>query len=121
MADSGSEREYYFNVWKGVLGSVLGWDDQRIREWSEQKWDEIADPPIEAFYRESPTYWCVMEFIPKNFEQSLTKLEFMRVKQRLALAFGDDDRSTFSADTDWRPVKDEVNRILAEYGGRLPS
>lgn len=116
-----TEKDYYFQVWSALLGSVLGWSNDQIAAWSEAKWNEIAEPPTEAFYRESPTYWCVMEFIPKDFEQNLSKLEYMRVKQRLALVFGDDDYSVISPDRDWRPVKDQVNKILAEYGGWLPS
>ncbi|MGN6672493.1 MAG: hypothetical protein ACTHMA_04280 [Thermomicrobiales bacterium] len=114
--------QYYLATWQAMFREFFGWSDAETLRWAEQ-WQTVADvaDPDDIFYHESPQYWARNLFISDDLRARLAHEDLLDLQQRLRLAFWDEQRYHFPLDTDWRPYREQVARILAEYGAALPA
>ncbi|MDP9372603.1 MAG: hypothetical protein M3Q65_09165 [Chloroflexota bacterium] len=118
-------KQYYLDTWKAMFREFLGWSDEETVRWASGWTDENGvdplDNPGDIFYHETPQYWAIDLFIPKACKERLPHGEWLDLRQRILDVFWDEHRGEFPPGTDWRPYREKVERILAEYGASLPA
>ncbi len=59
--------------------------------------------------------------IPDDLNARLSNLERVDLQARILKVFQDEHQFEFPLGTDWRPLRAKIERILGEYGARLPA
>lgn len=111
---------YYLTTWNEMLAAFLGWSEDDVLEWARRtgKLKYLADPD-DIFYHQTPQYWVVNVLIPEHLDLQLSQAVLQALRNRIIAAFNDEHHYEFPPGTDWRPYREKVERILAEYGARL--
>jgi hypothetical protein len=117
-----ANKRYYLAIWQEMLREFLGWSESRVLEWAREtgKLDYLSDPE-DIFYHETPQYWVKRLLVPDALRAALSNPELIDLEARLLGAFADEHHFAFPLETDWRPYRAKVERILAEYGEGLPT
>lgn len=118
-------KRYYLSIWKEMFRAFLGWSEAETMRWAE-RWKtpeghNPLDDPEDIFYHETPQYWAVQTLIPDALKARLATRQLLDLERQILLAFQDEHRYEFPPGTDWRPYREKVERILAEYGAALPA
>ncbi len=114
-------KRHYLSVWKGLLEVFLVWPESRVAQWVQDTgMVAFLDDPHDMVYHETPQYWVKHLFVPDSLKARLSDDEVYRVEGRILDAFKDEHHYHFPKDTDWEPYRAKVERILSEYGERLP-
>lgn len=118
-------KQYYLDIWTEMFREFLGWSKDETLRWAE-RWKEAdgtdpLDDPEDLFYHESPQYWAKTFFIPDGLKERISHSEWLDLQQAILMAFWDEHRFHFPLGTDWRPYREKVERILADYGASLPA
>ncbi len=108
---------YYLTTWNEMLATFLGWSEEDVLQWARRtgKLTYLADPE-DMFYHETPQYWATNVLIPDDLKEQLSGADLQALRNRIIDAFWDDHHYEFPPGTDWRPFRDKIERILAEYG-----
>lgn len=122
MEQSNSNKAYYLDMWTEMLGVFLGWAPSTVMEWArEHIYLEEMDDPDDLYYHESPQYWIMSLLISKAVGERVLGRDREVLKRRILEVFADERLYyDFPRGTDWRPFRERIDAILAEYGGRLP-
>ena len=117
-------KQYYLDIWQEMFRELLGWSAEETvcwaGRWTEANGIDPLDDPEDIFYHETPQYWAVRTLIPDALKDRLSKRELLDLEQRILQVFWDEHRGEFPRGTDWRPYREQVERILAEYDASLP-
>ncbi|HEX5503360.1 MAG TPA: hypothetical protein VFW96_12115 [Thermomicrobiales bacterium] len=118
-------KQYYLDTWVAMFREFLGWSEAETLRWAE-RWKEPdgvdpLDDTGDIFYHESPQYWAKHTLVPARLKETLSAGELIDLEARILDAFWDEHRFHFPPGTDWRPYREKVERILAEYGAVLPA
>lgn len=119
MAYRNASEEYYIESWKNLLGALLGWSEDLVLHWAA-RFEKYMGDPWDILYHRSPPYWIASLLIPAQLLARLQGLERVDLEQRIVAALEDGRLGNIPIDSDWLPYRDKVNRILADYGARLP-
>ncbi len=116
-----TSKQYYVDIWIGILGTFLGWTEQRVFDWIEERelW-AFLDNPEDMIYHETPPYWITMLLIPDTLRTTLSGVALADLQGRILAAFKDDTQYKFVKHTDWTPYKSRVEAILRAYDASLP-
>lgn len=118
-------KQYYLDIWKEMFRAFLGWSEEETLRWAGRWVDENGidplDNPEDIFYHETPQYWVKRTLIPDTLKKQLSTSELLDLDDKLRRVFWDEHRGEFTRRTDWRPHREKVERILAEYGASLPA
>jgi hypothetical protein len=118
---SDDNKQYYLDIWKEMLGALLGWSESQVLEWAEETWGEFLDDPDDIFYHGTPQYWVRHLLIPDDLNARLSNPQRVDLQARILRVFQDEHQFEFPLGTDWRPFRAKIERILGEYGARLPA
>jgi len=112
---------YYLTTWNEMLATFLGWSEDDVLRWAQRtsKLTYLTDPD-DIFYHQPPQYWTTEILIPQHLKERLSGADLQDLRNRIIDAFWDEHHYEFPPGTDWRPFRDKVERILAEYGASLP-
>lgn len=115
-------KQYYLDTWRELLATFLGWSPLQVRRWAEESGAlGFLEDPGDLFYHETPQYWIKHLLVPETLKETLSAGEVIDLEARILEAFWDEHRFHFPPGTDWRPYREKVERILAEYGAALPA
>lgn len=118
-------KRYYLDIWTELFREFLGWSSEETIRWANRWTDAAGDDPLDdpddIFYHQTPQYWAIDSFIPARCKERLSHAQWLDLRQRLLDVFWDEHRGEFPLGTDWRPYREKVERILAEYGASLPT
>lgn len=121
MGRPDSNKAYYLDMWTEMLSAFLGWPPAKVMEWAGEAISlDRMDDPADLYYHESPQYWIKDLLIPAPLRQRLSDHDLAVLRARLLDAFADEHYYHFPRGTDWRPFRQRIDAILAEYGARLP-
>ena len=111
---------YYLAIWEEMLSAFLGWSREQVIGWATEagKLDYMADPD-DIFYHETPQYWIKHLLVPDELRRRLPAAEVNGIERRILAAFNDEHHYEFPVGTDWRPFREQIQCILAEYGASL--
>jgi len=113
-------KQYYLGVWKGMLGTILGWSEEQIVAWAQtgEKWAAMDDPN-HIFFHETPMYWAQHLLIPDSLKARLPHELLLRLGGDLGEVFTDEAKNWHSdpEEIDWLPYKERVDQLLARYAG----
>lgn len=112
---------YYLTTWTEMLSIFLDWSEEDVTRWAQETGilGYLADPE-DMFYHETPQYWAADLLIPSDLTERLSGADLQTLRNRIIVAFKDEHHYEFPPGTDWRPFRDKIERILAEYGASLP-
>jgi hypothetical protein len=110
---------HFYGIWKGILSELLGWSEEETHQWAT-KFEEYLQDSHDIFFHRPPQYWLTWVLIPDSLKQRLKKLEVVDLERRLVEEFGGDKVYDMPLDTDWKPYREKVQGLLAEYGAELP-
>ncbi len=114
-------KQYYLDMWKEMLGEFLGWSESQVMQWAQEKGIIVfLEDPDDIFYHQTPQYWITHLLVPDELKARLSNLELIDLEGRIVEAFKDEHFYHFPTGTDWRPFRAKIERILGEYGARLP-
>ena len=121
MGQPDSNKAYYLDMWTEMLWAFLGWPPSTVLEWAREhiSLDQMDDPD-DLYYHESPQYWIKDLLITESLRERLSENDRAVLRTRILEAFADEHYYHFPRGTDWRPFRERIDAILAEYGGRLP-
>lgn len=113
-----NSKQYYVAVWKGMLGTLLGWSDEQVIAWAQQgvKWVAL-DNPDDIMFHETPMYWATHLLIPDSLRVHLPHDQMLRLERDLWSVFIDESKDWHPdpETIDWLPYKQQVDRLLARY------
>lgn len=112
--DQRNKRQYYVEMWKGMLQQLLGWSENQAMRWISQ-YEPLLDDPESLVYHQPPQYWVAPAMIPDEIKHRLSPLEAISLRNRVLAVFDDSNHYWFPPDTDWRVYKDRISGILLEF------
>ena len=114
------EKPFYIRVWRRVLVGFLGWPDPMF-EVFVAKWNERLNDPSHGFYHEAPLRYVTRLLIPYQLQSTLNVRQADRFQEQIEKAIDGGDCFSYTGDDfDWEAARQRVERLLAEYGERLP-
>jgi len=120
FADGGG-KQYYLDVWRGLLTAILNWSTEEVLQWSEKWMDELNDSE-NGIYCDDPQEYVIVEFVPKQLWNRLAPFDKIDLCRDLVTALdGDIAFFRFSQDTDWSRYREPINKVLMEYELRFPN
>lgn len=113
-----NSKQYYLAVWKGMLGTLLGWSEEQVIAWAQQgvKWAAL-DNPGDILFHESPMYWAKHLLVPASLRARLAHDRLVRLERDLWDVFTDESKEWHidPEAIDWLPYKQQVDQLLTRY------
>tara|TARA_R110002020_G_scaffold21539_10_gene73158 strand:+ start:1851 stop:2585 length:735 start_codon:yes stop_codon:yes gene_type:complete len=110
MAD---QIEGTIQVWRDLANQVFDMSKERVNELIELCWEGLCGRDI-WFYHESAVYYFTPHAISKSVEQSLELRECELAFKLQNAIEGNESYSDYSKKTDWKTIREHVQRILRE-------
>jgi len=101
-----------------MLFAFIGWTDDEVLRWAKRFKDDMADESSD-FYHEPPEFYVADLLVPKKFWGKHRGLEIAKRVELVLLRVL--EKATIAAfdDIDWRPARDEIDRLLRAEGESL--
>jgi hypothetical protein len=118
-----NSKRYYLAVWKDMLGTLLGWSEERIIAWAQQGplWAAL-DNPNDITFHETPMYWAKHLLIPAPLRARLPHEQLLRLERDLWGVFTGESKHPHAdpQGIDWEPYEEKVADLLTQYAATAP-
>ncbi len=104
--------------WKHLLAETLGWTEPRFLEWLSIFSLRTALTP-DVFFSKPPSHYILHLLIPDMLVENL-EIDWFRLRKQMQEAI-DNCGDYSSPDFDYKAAKDNIVKVLAEYGATLPT
>ena len=116
MKENESPKEYYLRVWKSIFGELLGWSEEEVLRWAEQKdWLRYLENENDMIYHEPPQYWVVHSLLPEHLQSTLRGIPLVEAHQKLMAAL---DRNiphlVWPKEPSWPHLRKNVEQVIIE-------
>jgi hypothetical protein len=112
--DWAARAAWYLEFWEVVLGSLLGWTAEQVRDWGKDKVQALSGPSI--YHHEPPEYYIAYLFIPEQMRHRLACGSMLRLEERISSIITDAYRATRNlSDFDWDGIRRAIAEVIAAY------
>jgi hypothetical protein len=109
----------FLRFWANILGETLGWSHSDVLEWARQYEDDLEGRGNPFFFHEGPAFDITLLLIPERLKRSLPRYHLAQLNDRL-LEVITSLRYESYRNYDFKAAKKLIEKVLAEYGGKLP-
>ncbi len=109
-------KDYYLRTWKLVLGELLGWSPEQVREWARAHHEDDLNGNGSFFYHEDAVDHIVWLLVPDQLRERLVGLPRVELKQKLIAAIAHyGSQPLWDAPYDWQAAKARIEATISEY------
>lgn len=105
-------KRYYVRSWELTLGHFLGWNEEQVRTWAQEKWGEWLDGKFGSlFYHEDEMHYVTPLLVPPEVAERLDPDELRQLHRQIHQSV----RSPLSEHPyDWDAAKERVGKAVKD-------
>jgi hypothetical protein len=115
-----AEKQAYVALLLSCVKGLLRWSDARASAWVKEFAAELATNPKSFIMHYPVENHVAAAAVPDSLREHVSGLERNRLRKAIERAILNGENSFSIGQTDWAAARERVNRVLAEYGERLP-
>jgi hypothetical protein len=114
-------KQFYLRTWTLVLGELLGWSENQVRQWAREHHEDGLDGKDLFFYHEEAEKYILGLIVPLSLREQIGFRNYQLVIQRVREAIVRYGSSPlWLSPYDWGAARARINWLLGEYGASLP-
>jgi len=116
-----ANKDYYLRTWTLVLGQLLDWSPEQVREWARTNYERDLDGKEVWFYHEEPMKYIVPLLVTERLQERLVGLPSVKLQQKLVAAIDQyGSRPLWESPYIGKPPRRESRPLLRNMTDPLP-